>query len=175
MLLQAQAAGGTSHDALSSSACLWLLYYFCHSWFVLATSFCSHLIFCSSGGDNVTHPRNVSSTENAAGLKNMFLKKKSFFLHLHKFLCFFMSVHTTDCIFLFLKTLIINVNLVLSSQQHKHDTKIRHSEDWLRASERHSSGKRCSCWSILIPGSLWSRSFTKCLLPQGVITELPTS
>lgn len=61
----------------------------------------------------------------------MFLKKKLIsFFYILKFLCFFMSVHTTVFSF-FLKTLIINVNLVLSSQQHKNDTKIQHSEDWL--------------------------------------------
>lgn len=95
---------GLSHDALSTSACLWLLYYFCHSWFVLASSFSllfsvssSHLIF--------------------------------FFLHFKIFVFFYVRAHNS--IFLFLKTLIINVNLVLSSQQHKNDTKIQHSEDWL--------------------------------------------
>lgn len=173
MLLQTQAAGGTSHDALSSSACLWLLYYFCHSWFVLATSFCSssvHLEGITSLIQEMFPP--LKTLQDS---KICFWKKKSFFLHLHKFLCFLCPCTQQTSFFLFFKTLIINVNLVLSSQQHKHDTKIRHSEDWLRASERHSSGKRCSCWSILIPGSLWSRSFTKCLLPQGVITELPTS
>lgn len=64
----------------------------------------------------------------------MFLKKKTylFFLHFKIFVFFYVRAHNRLVFsFVFLKTLIINVNLVLSSQQHKNDTKIQHSEDWL--------------------------------------------
>lgn len=63
----------------------------------------------------------------------MFLKKKTYLFFLHfKIFVFLCACTQQTSIFLFLKkTLIINVNLVLSSQQHKNDTKIQHSEDWL--------------------------------------------
>lgn len=89
----------TEHFCVSLTSMLFLPQLICSCQLFFSPLFC--LIFCSSGGNNVTHPRNVSSPENAVQLcrtrKYVFEKKKLiYFFYILKFLCFFMCVHTTD-------------------------------------------------------------------------------